>query len=50
MGCRSCGERGPRRTVHEVRNTDGTVRRYATEVEARAAATASGGVYAPIRE
>lgn len=40
MACSSCGQR---QEVHQVRKVDGTVRRYATETEARAAASKAPG-------
>lgn len=45
MGC-NCGG-GSKRVIHQVRRPDGTVKRYATEAEARAAA-AAGGQYTRI--
>ena len=46
MACNCSG--GTKRTVHQVKRADGTVRRYATETEARAAATQPGSVYTQI--
>lgn len=46
MGC-NCGG-GAKRTVHQVRRSDGTVKRYATEAEAKAAASQPGATYTKI--
>lgn len=40
MGCSSCGSRT---TIHQVRFSDGTVRRYGSEVEAKAVADRTAG-------
>lgn len=37
-----------KRVVYQVVMPDGTIRRYSTEAEARAAATATGGEYQAI--
>lgn len=48
MGCGSCG--GGRTLQHRVRFPDGTVRRYATEAEARAVvAKKPGAEYQAVR-
>lgn len=44
MGCRSCGG-GAVTLIYQVRLPNGTVRRYSSEAEAKAAAKASGGEY-----
>jgi hypothetical protein len=43
MAC-NCGG-GAKKAIHQVRRPDGTVKRYATEAEARAAADATNGEY-----
>lgn len=43
MACGSCG--GGARIIHQVRRPDGTVKRYATANEARAAASKPGYTY-----
>lgn len=46
MGC-NCGG-GAKHTIHQVTRSDGTVKRYATEAEARAAASQPGSTYTKI--
>lgn len=46
MAC-NCGG-GTKRTIHQVTRPDGTVKRYATEPEARAAASKPGYSYTKI--
>lgn len=46
MGC-NCGG-SAKRTIHQVTRADGTVKRYATEAEARAAAAQPGSTYTRI--
>lgn len=49
MGCRTCGGGTNRPEVYQVRMPNGTVKRYATEAEARSAARASGGAFEVVR-
>lgn len=46
MAC-NCGG-GAKKTVHQVRRSDGTVKRYSNETEARAAASQPGATYTKI--
>lgn len=46
MAC-NCGG-GAQKTIHQVRRPDGTVKRYSTAAEAKAAAAATGGEYTQI--
>ena len=50
MGCAACGGGRPKQTVHRVIWPDGRTSRYATEAEARAAATINNGTYAPVQQ
>jgi hypothetical protein len=47
MACGSCG--GSVKVIHQVRRPDGTVKRYATSAEAKAAASKTGYEYTEIR-
>lgn len=48
MGCRTCGG-GSYVETYQVRLPNGTVRRYATAAEAKAAAKALGGSFEVVR-
>lgn len=46
MAC-NCGG-GQKKVIHQVRRPDGTVRRYSTQAEAKAAASQPGASYTKI--
>lgn len=46
MAC-NCGG-GQKKVIHQVRRSDGTVKRYATSAEAQAAASQPGSTYTKI--